>query len=98
MLVRMRKGTVAVLLAASLAGCGASKDKAEELIEVSGLTKHYSTIVEIASTGYASRYPMLEREQIPVCFQYRDNLILLNAVLCLKISKTMGVIIIFPCI
>lgn len=62
--MRMRKGTVAVLLAASLAGCGASKDKAEELIEVSGLTKHYSTIVEIASTGYASRYPMLEREQI----------------------------------
>lgn len=60
----MRKVTLAVLLAAALAGCGGSKDKAEELIEVSGLTKHYSSIVEIASASYASRYPMLEREQI----------------------------------
>ncbi|CAI8738780.1 hypothetical protein [Pseudomonas sp. fls2-241-R2A-110] len=60
----MRKLTLAVLFAAALAGCGGSKDKAEELIEVSGLTKHYSTIVEIASASYASRYPMLEREQI----------------------------------
>jgi hypothetical protein len=64
MLMGMRKLTLAVLFAAALAGCGGSKDKAEELIEVSGLTKHYSTIVEIASASYASRYPMLEREQI----------------------------------
>ncbi|WP_282411093.1 hypothetical protein [Pseudomonas sp. PS02303] len=60
----MTKITLAVLLAAALAGCGASKDKAEELIETSGLTKNYSTIVEMASASYASRYPMLEREQI----------------------------------
>ncbi|SDT55949.1 DUF2059 domain-containing protein [Pseudomonas prosekii] len=60
----MKKVTLAVLLAAALAGCGGSKDKAEELIEVSGLTKQYGTIVDIASAAYASRYPMLEREQV----------------------------------
>jgi hypothetical protein len=64
MLMRIGKATLAVLFAAALAGCGGSKDKAEELIEASGLTKQYGTIVEIASAGYASRYPMLEREQI----------------------------------
>ncbi|WP_426234544.1 hypothetical protein [Pseudomonas sp. TWP3-2] len=56
--------TLAVLLAAALAGCGGSKDKAEELVEISGLTKNFGTIVDVASAGYASRYPMLEREQI----------------------------------
>lgn len=60
----MRKVALAVLVAAALTGCGGSKDKAAELVEASGLTKHYSTIVEVASAGYASRYPMLEREQI----------------------------------
>ncbi|WP_439879039.1 hypothetical protein [Pseudomonas prosekii] len=60
----MKKVTLAVWLAAALAGCGGSKDKAEELIEVSGLTKQYGTIVDIASAAYASRYPMLEREQV----------------------------------
>ncbi|TDF86186.1 hypothetical protein [Pseudomonas sp. H9] len=60
----MKKLTLAALFAAALAGCGGSKDKAEELIEVSDLGKHYGTIVEIASAGYARQYPMLDREQI----------------------------------
>ncbi|PYC28986.1 hypothetical protein DMX08_30210 [Pseudomonas protegens] len=60
----MGKLTLAVLLVVALVGCGSSNDKAEELIEASGLDKQYSTIVEIASAGYASRYPMLGREQI----------------------------------
>lgn len=60
----MRKITLPVLFLLAMVGCGGSKDKAKELIEVSGLTKYYSTIVDSASIGYASRYPMLEREQI----------------------------------
>ncbi|MBK5373778.1 MULTISPECIES: hypothetical protein [unclassified Pseudomonas] len=60
----MKKLTLAVLLAAALAGCGGSKDKAQELVEASGLTKQYGNIVEIAARGYATRYPMLEHEQI----------------------------------
>lgn len=60
----MKKVTLAALFAAALAGCGGSQDKAEELIEVTDLGKHYGTIVEIASAGYARQYPMLDREQI----------------------------------
>lgn len=62
--VSIKKFTLVVFYAFLLAGCGSSKDKAEELIEVSGLTKQYGTIVEVASSGYASQYPMLGREQI----------------------------------
>ncbi|QAX85372.1 hypothetical protein C2E19_16590 [Pseudomonas sp. DTU12.3] len=60
----MKKITLAVLLATALAGCGGSKDKAQELVEASGMTKQYGSMVEMVSTAYASRYPMLEREQI----------------------------------
>ena len=69
----MRKVTLTVLLAVALAGCGASKDKAAELIDASGLTKQYGTIVEMASAGYASRYPMLERAQIRNVVQDKLN-------------------------
>jgi hypothetical protein len=64
MLMSMKKVTLAVLMAVALAGCGGSKDKAEKLVESSGMTKQYGTMIELVSTGYASRYPMLEREQI----------------------------------
>lgn len=60
----MKKVTLAAMLAMALTGCGGSKDKAEELVEASGMTKQYGSMVEMASAGYASRYPMLEREQI----------------------------------
>ncbi len=60
----MKKITLAVLLATALAGCGGSKDKAQELVEASGMTKQYGSMVEMVSSAYASRYPMLEREQI----------------------------------
>jgi len=60
----MKKVMLAAMLAMALTGCGGSKDKAEELVEASGMTKQYGSMVEMASAGYASRYPMLEREQI----------------------------------
>lgn len=60
----IKKITLAVVCATLLAGCGSGKDKAEELVEVSGLDKQLGPIIEIATSGYASRYPMLEREQI----------------------------------
>lgn len=60
----MKKVMLAAILAMALTGCGGSKDKAEELVEASGMTKQYGSMVEMASAGYASRYPMLEREQI----------------------------------
>lgn len=60
----IRKVALAVLCASVLAGCGSSNDKAQELVEASGLTKQYGVLVEMATSGYASRYPMLEREQI----------------------------------
>lgn len=60
----MKELVLAVFIAAALAGCGGSKDKAREFVESSGMTKQYASMVETASSGYASRYPMLEREQI----------------------------------
>ncbi len=55
----MKKVTLAVLMAVALAGCGGSKDKAEKLVESSGMTKQYGNMIEMVSTGYATRYPML---------------------------------------
>lgn len=60
----MKKIMLAVLAAAALAGCGGNKDKAQAFVESSGMTKQYTSMVETASSGYASRYPMLEHEQI----------------------------------
>ncbi|EJN17418.1 hypothetical protein [Pseudomonas sp. GM80] len=60
----MKKLTLAVLLAAALAGCGGSKEKAQALVEASGLNQQYGNIVEVAARSYSSRYPMLEHEQI----------------------------------
>ena len=55
---------MAAACAAMLTGCGSSKDKAEELIKTTGLTEQYGVIVDIASSAYATQYPMLGREQI----------------------------------
>lgn len=70
--MKLEKIAVAVAFAVALAGCGGSKDKARELVEASGLTKHYGAVVDMAAAGYATRYPMLEREQIRNVV--RDNL------------------------
>lgn len=60
----LRTLVMAVACAAMLTGCGSSKDKAEELIKTTGLTEQYGVIVDIASSAYATQYPMLGREQI----------------------------------
>ncbi|MBF8756924.1 hypothetical protein IRZ57_17235 [Pseudomonas guariconensis] len=60
----LRTLVMAAACAAMLTGCGSSKDKAEELIKTTGLTEQYGVIVDIASSAYATQYPMLGREQI----------------------------------
>ena len=60
----LRTLVMAAACAAMLTGCGSSKDKAEELIKTTGLTEQYGVIVDIASSGYATQYPMLGRDQI----------------------------------
>lgn len=60
----VKNWTLAAVCAVLLMGCGSSKDKAEELVKTSGLDQQYKMILDVAASGYSSRYPMLEREQI----------------------------------
>lgn len=55
---------IGIICAAILAACGGGKDKAKELIELSGVDRQYSVIVEMATMGYGSRYPTLDRSQV----------------------------------
>ncbi|MHA6163471.1 hypothetical protein [Pseudomonas sichuanensis] len=69
--MKIGKLLVAIGCAALLSACGSSEDKAKELIEISGADQQYGLLVEMATSGYASRYPMLEQEQVRSVI--RDN-------------------------
>jgi hypothetical protein len=58
------KWTLATLCAAVLAGCGSSKDKAEELVKVMDLDSQYKMVVQLSTAGYSTKYRDVPAAQI----------------------------------
>ena len=61
----MRTAALVLLLATSLTACGGSKDKARELVDISGAFKeHYDEVVETVMRNYSPRYMAVMDEEI----------------------------------
>ncbi|WP_192560568.1 hypothetical protein [Pseudomonas allokribbensis] len=61
----MRTAALVLLLATSLTACGESKDKARELVDISGAFKeHYDEVVETVMRDYSPRYMAVMDEEI----------------------------------
>ncbi len=61
----MRTAALVLLLATSLTACGGSKDKARELVDISGAFKeHYDEVVETTMRDYSPRYMAVMDEEI----------------------------------
>lgn len=61
----MRTAALVLLLATSLTACGGSKDKARELVDISGAFKeHYDEVVETVMRDYSPRYIAVMDEEI----------------------------------
>lgn len=55
-----------------LAGCGSSQDKAEELVKLMGMDVQYKMVVQVATSGYASKYREVAPEKIKAVIE--DNI------------------------
>jgi aminopeptidase N len=66
------KWAITAICSVLLAGCGSSQDKAEELVELMGLDGQYKMVVQVATTGYASKYREVAPEKIKAVIE--DNI------------------------
>lgn len=71
-MINVSKWVFTALCTALLAGCGSSQDKAEELVEMMGLDGQYQTVLQIATTGYATKYREVAPEKIRAVIE--DNI------------------------
>lgn len=71
-MITISKWAATVLCAALLVGCGSSKDKAEELVQVMGLDTQYKMVVQVATAGYSTKYRELSSDQIKTVIE--DNI------------------------
>lgn len=71
-MTNVSKWAITALCSVLLAGCGSSQDKAEELVKLMGMDVQYKMVVQVATSGYASKYREVAPEKIKAVIE--DNI------------------------
>ena len=71
-MTNVSKWAITAFCSVLLAGCGSSQDKAEELVKLMGMDVQYKMVVQVATSGYASKYREVAPEKIKAVIE--DNI------------------------